>query len=114
MLAKLFRFHGHNSVRKSYRQGSSVRGSVGSLHVNFDQKHPQIKVAVVVSKKVHKSAVVRNRIRRRVYEIVRLAQPSLAKPAELVFTIYQVEAATMPADLLKKEVHNLIKRANML
>lgn len=114
MLARLFRFHGHNSVRRAYRQGSSVRGSLGSLHVHYDSKHPQFKVAVVVSKKVHKSAVVRNRIRRRIYELVRLAQKDINKAAELVFTIYQVEAASMPADELKKEVYDLLSRAKLL
>ncbi len=114
MLAKIFRFHGHNAVRRSYRQGSSVRGPVGSLHSYVDSRRPQFKVAVVVSKKVHKSAVVRNRIRRRIYELVRLAQPNLLAQAELVFTIYQVEVATMPANLLKKEVSDLLKRAKLL
>ena len=114
MLARLFRFHGHNSVRRAYRQGSSVRGTLGSLHVHHDPKHPQFKVAVVVSKKVHKSAVVRNRIRRRVYELVRLAHPEINKAVELVFTIYQVESAEIPADQLKKEVYELLTRAKLL
>lgn len=114
MLAKIFRFHGHSAVRRSYRQGSSVRGSIGSLHVHVDAKHPGFKVAVVVSKKVHKSAVVRNRIRRRVYEIVRQSQPLLTRQAELVVTIYQVETAIMPHDELEQHVHNLLKRAHLL
>ena len=114
MLARLFRFHGHNSVRRSYRQGSSVRGRIGSLHVYSDARHPHFRVAVVVSKKVHKSAVVRNRIRRRIYEIIRLSQKDLTKPSELVFTIYQVEAATMPHQQLVKEVQELLKRAKLL
>ncbi len=114
MLARLFRFHGHQSVRRAYRQGSSVRGYLGSLHFHTDAKHPSFKVAVVVSKKVHKSAVVRNRIRRRIYEIVRLSQPAFTKPAELVFTIYQVEAAAMPAKELEKAVHDLLNKARLL
>jgi ribonuclease P protein component len=114
MLSKLFRFHGHNAVRRSYRQGISVRGPIGSLHVYVDSKRPQFKVAVVVSKKVHKSAVVRNRIRRRVYELVRNAHPNMRAQAELVFTVYQVEVAMMPAAVLKKEVDDLLKRANLL
>ena len=112
MLAKIFRFHGHNAVRRSYRQGSSVRGALGSLHVFHDPKRDKMKVAVVVSKKVHKSAVIRNRIRRRVYEIVRTSD--LTKQCELIFTVYQVEAATMPAPQLHSEVTELFHRAKLL
>jgi ribonuclease P protein component len=114
MLAKVFRFHGHQSVRRSYRQGSSVRGFIGSLHVYEDAKSPKLKVAVVVSKKVSKSAVVRNRIRRRIFEQVRVHQPILTKQAELVFTIYQEEAATMPSQKLADAVEELLKRAKLL
>ena len=114
MLARIFRFHGHQAVRRSYRQGSSVRGSLGSLHVHVDKNRPKFRVAVVVSKKVHKSAVVRNRIRRRVYELVRTHQPHINKPAELIFTIYQVEAATIPSEQLAGEVHDLLSKAKLL
>lgn len=114
MLARLFRFHGHQAVRRSYRQGSSVRASLGSLHVNVDAKRPQFRVAVVVSKKVAKSAVVRNRIRRRVYELVRTSRPEINKEAELIFTVYQVEAATMPASQLAQEVMDLLKKAKLI
>ena len=114
MLARLFRFHGHQAVRRSYRQGSSVRGSLGSLHVNVDSRRPQFRVAVVVSKKVAKSAVVRNRIRRRVYELVRTSRPEINKEAELIFTVYQVEAATMPTPQLAQEVMDLLKKAKLL
>lgn len=114
MLARIFRFHGHQAVRRSYRQGSSVRGALGSLHVNRPANRPQFKVAVVVSKKVHKSAVVRNRIRRRVYELVRMNQASINKPVELIFTIYQVEAATIPSEQLAREVNDLLTKAKLL
>lgn len=34
-------------------------------------QHPTLHASVVVSKKVHKSAVVRNKLRRRIYDMVR-------------------------------------------
>ncbi|CAN5373366.1 hypothetical protein BH10PAT3_BH10PAT3_1700 [soil metagenome] len=114
MLARIFRFHGHQSVRRAYRQGSQVRGTLGSLHVRRDSTRPKFKMAVVVSKKVHKSAVVRNRIRRRIYEIVRHHQADLLQPVELVFTVYQVEAALMPSEQLSLEVRDLLQRAKLL
>jgi len=114
MLARIFRFHGHNAVRRAYKNGRPVRGSIGSLHVDLSSKLDQPKVAVVVSKKVSKSAVVRNRIRRRVFEIVRLNKANITRPAGLVFTIYEAEVATMPSEQLSHEVRELLKRAKLL
>jgi ribonuclease P protein component len=114
MLAKLNRFHGHQSVRRIYKQGKAQRNELGSLHVYVDPKHPVTHVAVVVSKKVHKSAVVRNRIRRRIYELARLHMEEFKQPANLVFTIYQLESATMPAEKLATEVKNLLERTKLL
>ena len=44
-------------------------------------------MAVVVSKKTAKSAVTRNRIRRRFYEAVRKERLAEGKPIDLVFVI---------------------------
>ena len=114
MLAKRNRFHGHQSVRRIYKQGRSQRNSLGSLHAFSDPKHPETHVAVVVSKKVAKSAVVRNRIRRRIYEVIRVHLPELSQPAQLVFTVYQAEAATMPAEELAALLKDLLKHAKLI
>jgi len=114
MLAKLNRFHGHQSVRRIYKLGRAQRNELGSLHVYIDPKHPITHAAVVVSKKVDKSAVVRNRIRRRVYELVRIHMAEFTQPANLVFTVYQNDAASMSAEKLAAEVKNLLDRAKLL
>ncbi len=110
MLAKPFRFHGHGSVRRAYRQGRAVRNELGSLHVFADSKDSTPHVAVVVSKKVNKSAVARNRIRRRVYEIVRTHPDHQNSSSSLVFTVYLAEAETMPAEKLKNLVYALLNK----
>ena len=71
-------------------------------------------MAVVVSKKVDKSAVVRNRIRRRVYEIVRNNMVDFTHPSNLVFTIYQADAGTMPSEELVALVKNLLSRSKLI
>ena len=114
MLSKLNRFHGHGSVRRAYRQGRSVRSAIGSLHYYGGVEIKKTKVAVVVSRKVDKSAVHRNRIRRRVYEQVRLAMPHFKHATELIFTVYLPETAIMPSESLHNEVQQLLKRANVL
>jgi ribonuclease P protein component len=114
MLSRSHRFHGHTAVRRAYRSGKPVRGTLMSLHVLADDRLKQGKAAVVVSKKVDKSAVRRNRIRRRVYEILRRHQSELTAPAELVFTVYATEIATIPAEQLETAVLDLLKSAHLL
>lgn len=113
MLSRLNRFHGHGSVRRVYRLGKPVRTPMATLHVLKNEKVKRTKVAVVVSRKVDKSAVKRNRIRRRVYELVRAELPRITEPAELVFTIYSAELAEMPADKLQRLVHDIIQKAKI-
>lgn len=114
MIAKIFRFHGHNSVRTIYRKGRAVRNSLGSLHSYSDARTTKPRIAVVVSRKVSKSAVVRNRIRRRVYEIIRLQMPHMQRPVHMVVTVYQVEAATNPAEEVAQQVHDLLRQAHII
>jgi ribonuclease P protein component len=112
MLNRAHRFHGYNSLRFVRRQGKVVRGPVCALKFVANSRIKQYRVAVVVSKKVHKSAVVRNRIRRRIYEIIR-QNVAPDQPVDLVFIIYSEEAATMPADRLKKQILSQLRSAQI-
>ena len=111
MLARLNRFHGHGSVRRVYRLGRPTRTELFSLHALKGEKVRASKAAIVVSRKVHKSAVKRNRIRRRIYEIVRLRLPKFAVPTEIVITVYRPDITDMPAKELETAVDELLKRA---
>lgn len=108
MIAKRYRFHGHNKIDSVYRRGVNLRGSLMNLkHVPGNNARPY-KAAVVVSKKVHKSAVVRNRIRRRIYELVREYQTPIS--GELVFIVYSEQLATLESSRLKAVVYDLLAR----
>jgi ribonuclease P protein component len=72
------------------------------------QKSAQPRFAVVVSKKVAKTAVTRNRLRRRVYEFVRTTSPSL--PAIEAMFIMQKGASALSAAQLREEVLLLLKK----
>jgi ribonuclease P protein component len=67
-------------------------------------KRKNYRAAVVVSKKVHKSAVVRNRIRRRVFELVRLHSDLIPGVYDLVFTVFDETVA----DMAPKELENAV------
>lgn len=112
MLSRTHRFHGHGSLRYVYKNGKVVRGSCCSLKYAANNRRATYRVAVVVSKKVNKSAVVRNRIRRRIYELVR-EYVSPDQGQDLVFTVYSDQMATMPADQLREIVHTQLESAQL-
>ena len=98
-------------MRRVYRLGKPSRNALASLHVLKGDKVTNTKAAVVVSRKVDKSAVRRNRIRRRVYEYIRMQD--INPPAEIVVTIYQAEAAQLPAPELNNLLDELFKKAKL-
>jgi ribonuclease P protein component len=110
MLARAHRFHGYSSLRGVYQRGQTVRGSLVSLR--FDRRDPRkpYRVAVVVSRKVNKSAVKRNRIRRRIYEAVRTAAVTPRPGADLIFTVFSDQVAEMDVDKLRATVNDLLKQ----
>jgi ribonuclease P protein component len=111
MIARLHRFHGYGSLRSVYSRGQTVRCPLVSLkYCRTTTKRPY-RTAVVVSRKVNKSAVVRNRIRRRIYEIVRQSENGLPAGMDLVFTVFGDELATVDAEKLQAMIHGLIRKA---
>lgn len=70
--------------------------------------------AVVVSKKIFKAAVKRNRARRRVFEIVRLTLPELTATYDFTITIYSAEVITLPHDELQHEIRQLLAGARLI
>lgn len=111
MFGRRNRFHGRGAIQRVYTHGKQLRGQLVSLKYRSGPAHKPYRTAVVVSKKVSKSAVTRNRIRRRVYEAVR-AHDSLVKPGtDLVFTVYSEKVATSDYANLLKEVESLLKKA---
>jgi ribonuclease P protein component len=67
---------------------------------------PRTQIAVSVSKKVSKSAVVRNRTRRRAYSALRDLLPHL-KPGMYLF-MAKVGADKLKGDVLRLELANLL------
>lgn len=113
MLSKRYRFHSRGGVRYTYQNGKTIRGSRISLVFAENTRNKQ-RYAVVVSKKVMKSAVGRNRIRRRVYEAIRLQQGKIAKPVDCIFIIYNKEVMEMEFKELQNLVADLLKEAKIV
>lgn len=114
MIARINRFRGHNSLRKLYQNSRSVRTAAMTMRFAPNNRENSFRAAVVVSKKVSKSAVVRNRIRRRVYEQIRLAAPRMTQSADIVITIFEEQLATTPAKQLQADIQHLLKEAQLI
>ena len=111
MISQAHRFHGRNSLRFVYQHGQTVRGGAMALRFIENSRRQTWRAAVVVSRKVSKSAVVRNRIRRRVYEIVREHARQLHQPLDLIFTVYGEDVALLPQTQLQELVAGLLIKA---
>jgi len=67
------------------------------------------RVVVVVAKKVMKSAVGRNRIRRRVYEVIRHELTHLPPHIDIAVSVFSADVALMPAQELERELSGLLE-----
>lgn len=114
MLSRAHRFHGYTALNYVYRRGQVVRGPLLSLKYVLNSRRRTYRVAVVVSRKVNKSAVGRNRIRRRIYEAVRSYSDRLTEPYDLVFTVFSDQLAEIDYTRLRKLVFGQLKKSGVL
>lgn len=109
MLSRKYRFHSRGGVRYTYKDGKTLRHKDLNLIYAPNSRHHQ-RFAVVVSKKVLKSAVGRNRIRRRVYEAIRLELPTYPYKNDCIFVVYTKEFAHVPFSEIRATVHSLLQQ----
>ena len=100
-------------MRYTYQNGKTIRGSKVSL-VFADNSRKKQRYAVVVSKKILKSAVGRNRIRRRIYEAIRLELSKIQKPIDCIFIINSKEKLDLDFKEIQKILRDLLKEASIL
>ncbi|MEI9913701.1 MAG: ribonuclease P protein component [Candidatus Saccharibacteria bacterium] len=114
MIAQANRFHGHNSLSMVYRKGQTVSLGLASLKHLPIRTGKKYRLAVVVSRKVDKSAVVRNRIRRRVYEAMREKYPKFNKNVDIVITIHNNQLATMKSSEFNDLIDQLLIKSSLI
>jgi ribonuclease P protein component len=112
MLTKQNRFQGRASLGLVFRRGTVTRGR--SLGVRWlpDNK-ANLRAAIVVSRKISKSAVVRNRIRRRIYNLLEANLTNL-KNGDLIITVFDASLAEAPAADVEQALKEILKRAQIL
>lgn len=107
------RFHGHGGLRYVYSKGQIRRSRFATLKYITTAKRNKPRIAVVVSKKVIKSAVKRNRIRRRIYEYIRVQIEDIIPTSDIVVIVTSSEFSTMTASELKTQLDQLFKDSNL-
>jgi ribonuclease P protein component len=113
MLSAAFRFHGHGSLRYVYRNGQAIRSHAITIKYTKNPHRKNSRFAVVVSKKVHKAAVGRNRMRRRIYEIVRQEIPKFKSPHDVAIMVFSSEVIAMPSEELTALIQDLFTQADL-
>lgn len=95
-----------------YQKGKTIRRPKMSL-VFTKNTRGYTRVAVVVSKKVEKTAVGRNRIRRRVYEALRVNFDKIPKKNDYIFVVYSKDLGKMKFTELEKILGDLVAEAKV-
>lgn len=109
MIASKYRFHGQNGLLYVYRKGQTVRTKFCQAKFTTNPKRTDYRASVVISKKVTKSAPMRNRVRRRLYEQIRLQAPKYLTNQDVVFTIFDPELAIVEAVEIERLVGRILK-----
>jgi ribonuclease P protein component len=106
MINRANRFNNRNELLSVLRKGKNVRAEGFSVR---SKPSNQPKVAVVVSKKVSKQAVTRNRIRRRLFEVVHQQIKDSGIKNSVVIIVHEAALADRGFANLTNQLSKVIK-----
>jgi len=112
MLAKEFRI----KFKKDFDNILKSRNKFFSnnFSLKFSENHQDIsKFSIVVSAKISKKAVIRNQLRRRIFEILRLKTPSI-KPGYSVMIFPKAGALLLDYQTLEQEIFYILNKSRLL
>ncbi len=113
MIESAKRFHGHGSLNYLFRNGKTARNAQVLIRFVENKRREDSRVAVIVAKKVVKSAVIRNRIRRRVFEVIRRHWELVPKQIDFTVTVLSAEIAVAQASEVEAAVLGALQRAGL-
>jgi len=114
MITRAHRFHGYGSLRYIYRHGSTVRGPLCATKYILNKRRKSYRLSIVVNKKVNRSAVARNRIRRRLYESARLTETLIKDPYDIVVTVFTDQINDLTPEELNRLVRAQFRQAGII
>lgn len=113
MLTKRNRFHGYGGLRYLYKNADAARSRVMIVKYIANPRRKHARIAVVISKKVHKSAVGRNRMRRRIYEIIRHELSQVNGVYDIAVIVTSGEVLAMSHEELVTTLRDLFAQADL-
>jgi ribonuclease P protein component len=114
MISRVHRFHGYNSLNFVYKNGQTVRGPLFAIKYVQNPRRKEYRAAVVVSRKVHKSAVARNRIRRRLYAHLRELEGRINESYDIVITVFHGTLLDEQPKNLARQLKKQLEAAGIL
>lgn len=114
MISRSHRFHGYGGLRRVYQGGRTARGPLFGVKVLANSRRRGYRAAVVVSRKVNKSAVARNRMRRRLYEATRALAGQLDEPYDIVITVFNDGVLEAPMTELAGQLKKQLRQSGAL
>lgn len=115
MISFKYRFHGHGSLDFLFRKGDIKRNNFLTIKYLPNKLRKYSRFSVIVSKKITKKAILRNRIRRRIYGIIRTEIiPKIKSTYDIAIIINSVDINKLNYLELEDKIINLFKQANLL
>ena len=114
MLAAKYRFHGRAALKYIFGHGKTYRFKSLSLRIAENPRRQTSRVAVVISKKVIKASPKRNRVRRRIFEVLRNEWGSIKPGLDIVLSVYDPSILVIDHAELVTEILKALKQANAL
>ena len=114
MISSHYRFHGQNGLLYVYRKGQTIRTKHCAAKFVSNMRRESFRVGVVVSKKSAKAAPVRNRIRRRIYEQIRLHGPKYLTNQDVVITVFDQDLALCSSQEVEELILRILKSIKSL
>jgi ribonuclease P protein component len=111
-MQKRYRLRKNNDFQKVFQYGKATSNNAFVLHVRHVREKRTFRFGICVSKKVG-NAVVRNRIRRRVKETVRLMANHINTKIDIV-CIVRLPALTLTPYQLTQSIRQLLDRAKIV
>jgi len=112
MLSKEMRFRGRRSFQAALRKSRKVQAAGLSIRIT---PAAQTRCAVAISKKIDKRAVVRNKIRRRIYSALEPAIRAAALPSVSILIVVTDRAVVdWPFAKLSDELMDALKKSAAL
>jgi ribonuclease P protein component len=113
MISNRHRFHGYRALGLVYRFGDSARGPHFGVKARPNDRRRSYRAAVVVGRKINKSAAARNRIRRRMYESLRLMENELT-PHDIVINIFSDSVRELSSADLRQQLKKQLRQIGAL